>query len=129
MLAIRTHLYILGETKACSNSSNDFFPGEVQKRIHNTVFPRKLLVFFFVCLFITYYSRQYIVLVIINVCWNKTALRAILTRLIMILAININICTIDGRQNTKCRSAVQFSTNTQGFFLTSGLPFLCLNKM
>lgn len=25
MLAIRAHLYILGDTKACSNSSNEFF--------------------------------------------------------------------------------------------------------
>lgn len=45
MLAIRTHLYILGEIKACSNSSDAFFSEEVQKLIHNIVLLRKLRVF------------------------------------------------------------------------------------
>lgn len=42
MVAIRTHLCIFGEIKACSNSSNAFFSEEVQKLILNIVLLRKL---------------------------------------------------------------------------------------
>ena len=119
--AVRTLLHIFGEIKACFNSSNSFLSEEVETHAQYCVTEKAGG--FCPLLLKTVYCVGYI-----SVCWNKTGLRAILTRLITILVMNINICTIDSRRKPKCRSDVQFSTNTQGFF-TSGQLFLWLNKM